>query len=251
MLSVFSIFCSIIVSSLILISLFKSFSVWFLLTSFLMLCLVFVYFMINEANIWCNFGEIMTDEWYKIFVAGELFLFLSLMVPVFYLNDELGNSSLSSPYGLPLLGLWLLVLSSFCLNEFERCMEHSGSKFIGGMNFYEDCDSLAPVWLGLTIFNGFEFLVLQVNEFYVCPVSVFDSAWYGCCLVLVTFHGVHVFVGLCLLCYCYYCNFSEEPVLSSVVGVLDNYRFIGFTCFYWHFVDFIWFLVFVIVYLIP
>nr|AYE40109.1 cytochrome c oxidase subunit 3 [Eudiplozoon sp. DZ-2018] len=251
MLSVFSIFCSIVVSGFLLISLLKSFSVWFLLVSFLLTCSGFVFFILNEVNVWCNFDETMTDEWYNIFVTGEFFLFLNLMVPVFYLNDELGNISLSSPYGLPLLGLWLLVLSSFCLNEFEHCMEVNNSNFINGMNFSKDSEGLAHIWLGLTIFNGVEFLILQINEFYVCPVSVFDSAWYGCCLVLVTFHGVHVFVGICLLCYCYYCNFSEDVVIGSVAGVLDQYRYIGFTCFYWHFVDFIWFLVFVIVYLIP
>nr|YP_004891178.1 cytochrome c oxidase subunit III [Polylabris halichoeres]AEB55005.1 cytochrome c oxidase subunit III [Polylabris halichoeres] len=251
MYTIFPIFCSSLVSAIILGSYFIcSISLWEILILFLSVCLMMSLFVESEAKVYCQYDEIMTEEWFKTFVLGEFFLFLSLMVPLFYCNDDLGDEALSDPLGIPLLGIYVLLLSSFCVSNYEHAVEAHFGKFSESLNFNSTFNSNASAWLLLTIINGLGFLFLQYNEFINCPPSVVNSSWYGSCLILVTFHGFHVVVGLLFLCYNYYLLFFLNSNISLEV-YLDQYRLVYFTCFYWHFVDFIWFIVYFIVYYLP
>nr|YP_005351098.1 cytochrome c oxidase subunit III [Pseudochauhanea macrorchis]AEO93247.1 cytochrome c oxidase subunit III [Pseudochauhanea macrorchis] len=251
MYTLFPIFCSFYVSSLLILSfVFSGLSMWFLLMTFLSGCLVCGFFVGSEAKVWCFYEEIMTESWFKTFVIGEFGLFLSLMVPVFYVNDDLGEEALSDPLGIPLLGIYVLLLSSFCVSNFEHCVEEHETNFCSNFSFNSPYSAEASMWLLLTLLNGLGFLYLQFTEFSNCPPSVINTSWYGACLVLVTFHGCHVLVGLVFLGYAYYLIFVLQH-LKSVEIFVDHYRFVYFSCFYWHFVDFIWFIVYFIVYYLP
>nr|UJH93379.1 cytochrome c oxidase subunit III [Neoheterobothrium hirame] len=251
MFSLFPIFCSAYVGTIIAWSFFFShINMWFILMSFVSGCLLLTVFVSNESNVWCYYNEIMTNSWFKLFVVGEFGLFLSLMVPIFYCNDDLGDEALSDPLGIPLLGIYVLLLSSFCVTNFEHCVEEHEDKFLSGFNFKYNYVDSAPIWLILTILNGLGFLFLQYSEFSSCPPSVWNSSWYGSCLILVTFHGSHVVFGLIFLIYCYYLLFVRNGGESLEV-YMDQYRLVYFSCFYWHFVDFIWFIVYFIVYYLP
>nr|UKO83495.1 cytochrome c oxidase subunit 3 [Paradiplozoon hemiculteri] len=251
MYSVFPIFFSLVLSVLLTLSfVIQGISGWFFLLFFLFTCLVGALFMVFELNVWCNFNEVVTSQWIKLFVVGEFILFLSLMLPVIYLSQEFVLvDSLSDMSGIPLLGLYVLLLSSFCVNEFERCVEDYELSLLGSFDFLLECDFDAAKWLGLTLFNGFVFLCLQYVEFCICPGSVLSGAWYSSCLVLVSFHGSHVIFGMGFLVCCYIFLFnSGDDSFVSLEKVVDQFRLVYFACFYWHFVDLIWFIVYFLVY---
>ena len=103
------------------------------------------------------------------------------------------------------------------------------------------------LWLVVTALLGATFLGGQVYEFTTFyreglgfTTSLFSSSFY----TLTGFHGVHVTVGIIML--------------LSLVGMIHRNRIAGNTSetveligLYWHFVDIVWIVIFVLVYLIP
>ena len=103
------------------------------------------------------------------------------------------------------------------------------------------------VWLLATAFLGLSFVGGQVYEFttfydegLAISTNLFGTTFY----VLTGFHGVHVTVGILML--------------LSLVGMSWSGRMpddVGFPVemvgLYWHFVDVVWIVIFVVVYLIP
>jgi cytochrome c oxidase subunit 3/cytochrome o ubiquinol oxidase subunit 3 len=103
------------------------------------------------------------------------------------------------------------------------------------------------VWLLATAFLGLSFVGGQVYEFttfydegLAITTNLFGTTFY----VLTGFHGVHVTVGILML--------------LSLVGMSWSGRMpddVGFPVemvgLYWHFVDVVWIVIFVVVYLIP
>ena len=79
-----------------------------------------------------------------------------------------------------------------------------------------------------------------IHEGFTLPSGNFPATFY----VITSFHGGHVFTGVCYL-------------LITAAGVfrgkhLENgANFVEITGLYWHFVDLVWILVFTLVYLIP
>ena len=100
---------------------------------------------------------------------------------------------------------------------------------------------LATALQGMVVIGGqvYEFTTF-VNEGLTISTSPFSGAFF----VLTGFHGLHVTVGIILLLGLYAMSFtgkvkSDQDVKTEIVGL------------YWHFVDIIWVLIFVVVYLVP
>jgi heme/copper-type cytochrome/quinol oxidase subunit 3 len=103
------------------------------------------------------------------------------------------------------------------------------------------------LWLLATALQGLVFISGQVYEFtkfvkegLILTESPFASSFY----VLTGFHGLHVTIGIILLLGLYGMTLTgkvkpDQDVKTEIIGL------------YWHFVDIIWVLIFVIVYLIP
>ena len=102
-------------------------------------------------------------------------------------------------------------------------------------------------WLLATAGGGIFFLGGQAYEYthlihhgFTLPSGNFPATFY----VITSFHGGHVFTGVCYL-------------LITAAGVfrgkhLENgANFVEITGLFWHFVDLVWILVFTLVYLIP
>ena len=108
-------------------------------------------------------------------------------------------------------------------------------------------DHHARLWLAVTALLGATFVggqVYEFTEFYKeglgFTTSLFGSSFY----TLTGFHGVHVTVGIIML-------MALRGMISrnKVVGQKDEVvELIGL---YWHFVDIVWIVIFVLVYLIP
>ena len=70
--------------------------------------------------------------------------------------------------------------------------------------------------------------------------SAYASTFY----VITSFHGCHVFAGVCYLTIVF---------ISALMGKYDNGKHspVELVGLFWHFVDFVWILVFTFIYLIP
>jgi cytochrome c oxidase subunit III len=100
-------------------------------------------------------------------------------------------------------------------------------------------------WLGLTVLLGIIFLVLQVEEYlhaYNDLGLTLDSGIYGSTFFLLTgFHGFHVTLGTFILLI---------QLLRAIKGHFHHDDCFGFEAasWYWHFVDVVWVMLFLFIY---
>lgn len=99
------------------------------------------------------------------------------------------------------------------------------------------------IGLILTILLGATFLYLQAHEYAEAGFSI-DSGIYGSTFYLLTgFHGLHVTMGTIML---------AVIALRVMKGHFDSHNHFGFeaVAWYWHFVDVVWLLLFIFVYVL-
>jgi heme/copper-type cytochrome/quinol oxidase subunit 3 len=103
------------------------------------------------------------------------------------------------------------------------------------------------IWLVATSLLGSVFVGAQIYEFTVFireGVTLKSNFASSAFFVLTGFHGIHVFIGivilLSILAMSFRPDFGKHKAESVEVGGL-----------YWHFVDVVWILLFVLVYLLP
>jgi len=101
---------------------------------------------------------------------------------------------------------------------------------------------IASLVLMLTISLGFVFLILQLLEYSLAPFTIADSSYGSCFFIATGFHGLHVLIGCLFLSVALYrlCSFH-----------FTSQRHLGldFAIWYWHFVDVVWLLLFLIIYI--
>ena len=103
------------------------------------------------------------------------------------------------------------------------------------------------LWLVITALLGATFVGGQVYEFTTFyreglgfTTSLFGSSFYS----LTGFHGVHVSVGVIML-------LSLMGIIKKNKITGDKAEVVELIGLYWHFVDFVWIIIFTLVYLIP
>lgn len=136
-------------------------------------------------------------------------------------------------FGLPLANTVLLLVSSVTLHYAHTSLE-------------QDKRSLIKVWLGLTILLGVIFLGLQGYE-YVHAYDIgltLDSGVYGNTFFLLTgFHGMHVTLGTIILIVLFF------RILKGHFTPKEHFAFQAGS-WYWHFVDVVWVVLFLFVYIL-
>jgi len=145
-----------------------------------------------------------------------------------------GPDSVFSAWGLPLLNTALLIGSSITLT-----LSHHALK----------ADHRKPtiLWMALTVLLGLIFLFFQAEEYYIAYTELnltLDSGIYGSLFFLMTgFHGIHVILGLIIL---------TVILLRLMKGHFTGKQHFGYEAgaWYWHFVDVVWILLFVVVYVL-
>lgn len=138
-------------------------------------------------------------------------------------------------YGLPLINTTLLLTSSITAH-----FAHSA--------LIKNNRSSLKKWLGLTIVLGIAFMFFQVLEYshgYSEEMRLFlDSGVYGNTFYLLTgFHGMHVTLG-CIMLIVMWCR-----VLKGHFTPKKHFAFQA-ASWYWHFVDVVWVMLFVFVYIL-
>jgi heme/copper-type cytochrome/quinol oxidase subunit 3 len=168
-------------------------------------------------------------------IATESALFASLFAAYFYLGSNKERWQVDKPPKLLLafILLAILVFSSLVLGWGERQVK-KGRHAVGRL------------MLAITIFLGLVFLALQGYEYqdHWKTLTLFSDSYGSIFYTITSFHAAHVIVGLLMLAYVLvlprYAPARESPFRPYEAVAL-----------YWHFVDVVWILVVLILYVIP
>ncbi len=171
-----------------------------------------------------------------IFLISESMMFVTLISGYLVLR---GSQPVWPPASQPHLNVLLTGINTFFLlsssitfhfaEVFYR--KNQKGKFLG--------------WLGFTILLGALFLSIQAFEYsrLMAETLSLSSSTYGSVFFSLTgFHGLHVFVGICLLSLLYW-RMAANKLSKANHHLVDN---IGL---YWHFVDGVWIVLFSVLYL--
>lgn len=179
------------------------------------------------------------EQGFILFIISEIMLFAGFFWAFFHVSmlpDVLigvvwpprGIMSIDA-LDIPLFNTLLLLLSSWCITLTHYAITND--------SVIDTFDSFLS-----TIFMGFLFLTLQGWEYYLSTFNFNDSVYSATFYMLTGLHGMHVLVGVSLLTICFiryiYRHFLNDHHLGFIVS-----------CWYWHFVDIVWILLYIVIYL--
>jgi heme/copper-type cytochrome/quinol oxidase subunit 3 len=174
-----------------------------------------------------------------LFILSEIMLFFGFFWTFF--NNSISPSILIGaiypPIGIeiipiflfPLYNTFLLLLSGITVTWLHKALNLGSYK--------EAIDSFI-----LTIILGLLFFILQVYEYYESTYS-YNSSVYGSIFFMLTgLHGFHVVVGIL------YLMFGFIRLISNHFTI-NHHNSIIYAIWYWHFVDIVWILLYLSIYL--
>nr|AET62622.1 cytochrome c oxidase subunit III [Trissolcus basalis] len=178
-----------------------------------------------------------------LFIISEIFFFISFFWAYFHMflapSIEIGQLwppskmkyMMLNPYNLPLLNTIILISSGMFLS-----MAHYSiiMKKMKNSNFL----------MMMTILFGILFTFIQNFEYKNAMFSIFSSNYGTTFFMMTGFHGIHVLIGTIFIIISY-----QRLILNQ----FSNTHHIGFeaSAWYWHFVDVVWLLLFLMVYWMP
>jgi cytochrome c oxidase subunit 3 len=175
-----------------------------------------------------------------LFIGSEVMLFASLFAAYFFARFNIADnvwpplSPDGEPYHLPVLltgiNTAFLVTSSFTVWWAEHRLAHGDRRGL-----------IRGLWV--TIMLGATFLIIQINEYAHLDFTPQDQAFGSTFYVLTGAHGLHVFVGLSVLTVMLIRSYRGDFSPTSATPLTAASA-------YWHFVDVVWVLLFVLVYLL-
>nr|YP_009938504.1 cytochrome c oxidase subunit III [Prosthogonimus cuneatus]QNU39788.1 cytochrome c oxidase subunit III [Prosthogonimus cuneatus] len=204
---------------LFLVSVFLWLKLGVFVSLFLVLFSVF-YYLVSEVSVLLDRRPFS----FLLFIVSEALVFATLFVTTMWFEDG-GISTISDWFNLPLVGCLLLVSSSFAVTVYHNLFDPTGDSWS---------------YLVIAIFLGLGFVFLQLFEVWECLCDFTFCSYYSSAFSTIGLHFFHVVLGLVVLGYVCFCSFR---------GGLSFYH-ITLSIWYWHFVDYIWLIVFVVVYLI-
>ncbi len=133
---------------------------------------------------------------------------------------------------LPTLNTILLLVSSATFHRAGQALNKNNA-------------SLCQRWLLITAGLGLAFLVSQMIEYFTLPFGLTDNVYASTFYALTGFHGLHVTLGaIMILIVWWQARSSGGRVTSQNSFPLEAAEL------YWHFVDGIWVILFIILYLL-
>ncbi len=167
-----------------------------------------------------------------IFLLSESIIFLAFFAGYAVLKQ---SSPLWLPEGVerlevraPLINTVILVSSSFVAYFAERALRR------------ENLWGFRLLW-GLTMLMGAYFVVGQALEWAGLPFSLQSGIYGGSFYLLTGFHGLHVITGVLLMGLMLARSFRPGNYDGGDAGVT-------MVSLFWHFVDVIWIILFVLIY---
>jgi len=172
-----------------------------------------------------------------LFILSEIMLFGAFFAAYFFLRVVVSPDTWP-PVGIELpvlvagINTVVLVSSSFTVHYALEAIKHNNHRGL-------------KLGLGITWLLGATFLFIQINEYIHIGFTPRDGAFGSIFFSLTGLHGAHVFVGLLLLTFAnirawrgHFGPEQKDHLGVEVPGI------------YWHFVDIMWIIVFLAVYII-
>ena len=170
-----------------------------------------------------------------LFIASEIMLFGSFFTAYFFVRvvnnaPEWPPEGFERPWFIALVNTCILVTSSFTVHWATQSIKRGHRAGL-------------QAGLVLTFLLGLTFLLTQVIEYHRLGFNTADTAFAATFFGLTGLHGAHVFVGLTILLImtvrAFRGHFSPEHHHGVELGGI-----------YWHFVDVMWIVVYVTVYIL-
>jgi cytochrome c oxidase subunit 3 len=169
-----------------------------------------------------------------LFIISEIMVFGAFFTAYFFIRVAQGDPWPAPGTKLPIavagFNTAILVSSSFTIHWAEQSIKR-------GNRFGLKAGMLTTFLLGCT------FLFIQINEYANIGFAPQDHAQQTIFYSLTGLHGAHVFIGLCLLLFVTIRSFRGHYSAESHRGV-------EVPGIYWHFVDIMWIIVYLTVYVI-
>lgn len=172
-----------------------------------------------------------------LFIVSEVMLFGAFFAAYFFLRVVVSPPSwppegIELPKLVALINTFILVSSSFTVHYALTSIQRNDRR---GMKL-----GLAATWL-----LGAAFLFIQLNEYVHLGFSIRDESFGTIFYSLTGLHGAHVFVGLLLL------SFANVRAWRGHFGPeAEDHLGVEVPGIYWHFVDVMWIVVYVTVYIL-
>lgn len=172
-----------------------------------------------------------------LFIASEIMLFGSFFTAYFFVrvvnngvNGQWPPAPFERPWFVAGVNTCILVTSSFTMHWADRSVKKGNRRGL-------------QAGLVLTVLLGLTFLLTQVIEYHRLGFNTGDTSFAATFFGLTGLHGAHVFVGLTILTVmmvrAFRGHFSPE-----------HHHGVEIAGIYWHFVDVMWIVVYVTVYLL-
>lgn len=173
-----------------------------------------------------------------MFILSEVCFFFSFFWAFFHSSlspsIELGCSwppmgiEAVNPFAVPLLNTAILLGSGATVTWAHHSIVSDNRK--------EAINSL-----GITIFLGAFFTLVQAIEYINCPFALSDSSFGSTFFVATGFHGLHVLIGTIFLLVSWF-------RLTNFHFTFNHHFGFEASAWYWHFVDVVWLFLFVCIY---
>lgn len=185
-------------------------------------------FIITELVLFCALFATFFRFWLG---PHEIFLPDAGMVTAEWPPKDM---KLVNPVNLPLLNTFILLLSGSTVTWAHHEVKQKNNKS-------------AACALMLTVILGATFTLIQAFEYMHIPFTIeignatLADIYPTNFFVLTGFHGIHVLIGTIFLTVCLL--LAKKDKLS-----VENHLSLEFAAWYWHFVDVIWLLLFILLY---
>jgi cytochrome c oxidase subunit 3 len=170
-----------------------------------------------------------------LFLVAESAIFLGLFCAYLIYRSVM---PVWPPAGTPELELLLpgvnsiiLIASSFVMHKGQAAIKQNDNAGL-------------QRWFGITAIMGIIFLIGQMYEYFHLEMGLTTNLFASCFYVLTGFHGLHVTFGLLLI--------LSVLWRSRQAGHYSSESHFGVEAaeLYWHFVDVVWIILFILVYLL-
>jgi cytochrome c oxidase subunit 3 len=172
-----------------------------------------------------------------LFIVSEVMFFFSFFWAYFHssLSPNIEIGSQWPPYALTVIGLTLPIVNTVIL------LSSGASITVAHLAILRSNKPLAIDAMLATVLFALIFTAIQAYEYRHAPFSISDGIYGSVFYMLTGFHGIHVIIGTIFI------------IIQFVRLTKDHFRpnsHLGFeaSAWYWHFVDVVWLLLFIIVY---
>jgi cytochrome c oxidase subunit III len=169
-----------------------------------------------------------------LFLVAETMIFFGLFAALMIYRSTQAFPPDATPeleLLLPIVNTFILVSSSFVMHKGQDAIKKN------------DVSGLQK-WFAITAVMGAIFLAGQVYEYHNMEFGLKTNLFGSCFYVLTGFHGLHVTFGLLLILAVLWRSRGEKHYSSSSHFGVEAAEL------YWHFVDVVWLVLFILVYLL-